>query len=229
MTMSTPADPLIPPVPAPTFDARPVPRALIEEVLALAGRAPSGVNTQPWRMCVVQGASLVALRAAAAQALALAQADTHAQVRFWTAFRTLPGHSHWEGPAWEGLSPAFSGAADAAFGGGHIRGADDLARYFDLYGAPVALMCTIDRKLGLGSVLDYGMFLQTIAVAAQSRGLQAVVQPGWRGLADAVASVLPAQEDMQLLAGVALGYAPTGAPAAVAAPVPADRFTTWHG
>jgi nitroreductase len=227
--MSTPVDLLIPSAPAPIFDARPVPRALIEEVLALARRAPSGVNTQPWRVCVVQGASLAAMRAAAAAALAVAQADTDAQARFWVAYRTLPGHSHWQGPAWEVQGSGLAGAANAAFGGGHIRSTGDLARYFDGYGAPVALMCTIDRKLGLGSVLDYGMFLQTIVVAAKSRGLQAVVQPGWRGLADAVAPVLPVEEDMQLLAGVALGFVPADAPAAAEASVPADSFTTWHG
>lgn len=229
MTMSTPADLLIPSAAAPVFDARPVPRALIEEVLALAGRAPSGVNTQPWHVCVVQGASLAAMRAAAAAALAQAQSDTDAQARFWAGYRTLPGHSHWQGPSWEARGPGLAGAANAAFGGGLVHNADDLARYFDLYGAPVALMCTIDRELGLGSVLDYGMFLQTIVLAAQARGLQAVVQSGWRGLADAVAPVVPVDEDMQLLAGVALGFAPADANAPAEASVPADSFTTWHG
>jgi len=230
MTMSTPATPLTPPALAPSFDARPVPRALIEEVLALARRAPSGVNTQPWQVCVVQGASLAAMRAGAGAALAQAEADTEARARFWAAFRRLPGHSHWDGPTWEQVGPALSDAANAAFGAGQIRSADDLARYFDLFGSPVALMCLIDRKLGLGSVLDYGMFLQTIVVAAQARGLQAVVQPGWRGLADAVAPVLQVHEDdMQLLAGVALGFAPADAPAGQATSVPADSFTRWHG
>ena len=116
MTMSTPATPLTPPALAPSFDARPVPRALIEEVLALARRAPSGVNTQPWQVCVVQGASLAAMRAGAGAALAQAEADTEARARFWAAFRRLPGHSHWDGPAWEQVGPALSDAANAAFG-----------------------------------------------------------------------------------------------------------------
>jgi nitroreductase len=73
------------------------------------------------------------------------------------------------------------------------------------------------------------MFLQTVVMAAQARGLQAVVQPGWRGLADAVAPVLQAPQDMQLLAGIALGFAPAPASAGAVAPVPAESFTTWHG
>ncbi|MEO8543300.1 MAG: nitroreductase family protein [Burkholderiaceae bacterium] len=211
------------------FDDRALPRALLEEVLALARRAPSGVNTQPWNVFVVQGASLVALKAAAGTALAQAQLDVAAQARFWTAFRTLPGHSHWAGPAWEQRGAGFAASAEAAFGAGRIGGDGDLARYFNLHGAPVALMCTIDRKLGLGSVLDYGMFLQTIVVAARARGLRAEVQTGWRGLADAVVPVLQPGEGQLLLAGVALGYPADTRPPVTATPVPADNFTLWYG
>lgn len=214
----------------PVFDSRAVPGALIEEVLALACRAPSGVNTQPWNVFVVQGDSLAALRSAASAVQAQLPSDAPAQARFWDAFRTLPGHSHWSGPQWEQAGTGFVGAADAAFGAGQISSAEDLASYFDLYGAPVALVCTIDKSLGLGSVLDYGMFLQNLVVAAQARGLRAVVQTGWRGLRDSVLPIVQAGDGLLLLAAVALGFAATaqsGAPAA-AMTVPADAFTTWH-
>ena len=91
-------------------------------------------------------------------------------------------------------------------------------------------MCLIDKSLGLGSVLDYGMFLQNIVVAAQARGLCAEVQTGWRGLADTVMPILQAGDSKLLLAAVALGFAasaPSGEPAQ-AIRVPADSFTTWH-
>ena len=38
------------------FLPKPVPRDLIERVLTIAGRAPSGTNVQPWRVWVLQGA-----------------------------------------------------------------------------------------------------------------------------------------------------------------------------
>ncbi|HQX61504.1 MAG: nitroreductase family protein [Rhodoferax sp.] len=214
----------------PGFDPRAVPRVLIEEVLALARRAPSGVNTQPWTVFVVQGASLAALRSAAGAVLVRLQTDASAQADFWTAFRTLPGHNAGSGPPWEQTGAGFPEAADAAFGAGRIGSARDLAAYFDLQGASVALMCLIDKSLGLGSVLDYGMFLQNIVVAAQARGLCAEVQTGWRGLADTVMPILQAGDSKLLLAAVALGFAasaPSGEPAQ-AIRVPADSFTTWH-
>ena len=38
------------------FLPKPVPRALIERILRIAGRAPSGSNVQPWRVWVLDGA-----------------------------------------------------------------------------------------------------------------------------------------------------------------------------
>jgi len=40
----------------------PVPRKLIEEVIALAIRAPSSMNTQPWSFYVVTGEPLDRIR-----------------------------------------------------------------------------------------------------------------------------------------------------------------------
>ena len=42
---------------------KPVPRALIEDVLALAIRAPSSMNTQPWHFHVITGEPLAKIRA----------------------------------------------------------------------------------------------------------------------------------------------------------------------
>ena len=43
------------------FLPTPVPRQTIEEILAVASRAPSGTNTQPWRVHVLTGAAKEAL------------------------------------------------------------------------------------------------------------------------------------------------------------------------
>lgn len=45
------------------FESELVPTAVIQELVAAAGRAPSSKNTQPWRLYLVQGAPLDALRA----------------------------------------------------------------------------------------------------------------------------------------------------------------------
>ncbi len=50
------------------------------------------------------------------------------------------------------------------------------ARNYRFFGAPVGLMFTIDRVMERGSWLDYGMFLQSIMVAARGRGLDTCPQ-----------------------------------------------------
>ena len=45
------------------YQAKPVPRALIEEVLGLAMRSPSSMNTQPWNFTIVTGDVLDRIRA----------------------------------------------------------------------------------------------------------------------------------------------------------------------
>ena len=45
-----------------------VPRSVIEDILRVSARAPSGTNTQPWRVHVLTGASLQSLVARIAAA-----------------------------------------------------------------------------------------------------------------------------------------------------------------
>ncbi|MGB2387986.1 MAG: nitroreductase family protein, partial [Henriciella sp.] len=45
------------------YKQKPVPKALIEEILQLAMRAPSSMNTQPWNFYVISGEPLDRIRA----------------------------------------------------------------------------------------------------------------------------------------------------------------------
>lgn len=218
-------------LPAPVFDTRPVPHTLLADILALAQRAPSGVNTQPWHVAVVQGATLAKLRLVAGGQLRQLLSDRDAQARFWQMFQTLPGRSRWAGPQWGQVGPDFVAAAHAAWGTGRRADAHTLARQFDLYGAPVALLCSIDNSLGLGSVLDCGMFLQNIVSAAPVHGLRAEVLSGWRGIAGQLMPLVQEPQDRTLLAAVAIGFVEPQPGQGTTAPptVPAGRFTTWHG
>src|SRR6201990_3755237 len=44
------------------FKAEPVPRAVIEEIIEVAKRAPSSMNTQPWHVHVLSGEPLEQVR-----------------------------------------------------------------------------------------------------------------------------------------------------------------------
>ena len=201
---------------------------MIEEILDLARRAPSGVNTQPWNVFVLQGQARGALVACALARLPGLVATEPGRAAFWEQFNRHPGTADWpgQGPQKTGdraLSVAMAAADRATTQAG-------LERYFRFCDAPVGLMFTISRDLGFGSLLDYGMFLQNIALAARARGLHTRVQAGWKGLADMVLPRLGASDDALLVCGMALGYADT-ARASTTMPFdapPVASFTTWH-
>ena len=78
---------------------------------------------------------------------------------------------------------------------------------FDFFGAPVGLLFTIDRHLETGSFLDYGMFLQSIMVAARARGLDTCPQAAFIRFHRIVAEFIGASADERLVCGMALGQA----------------------
>lgn len=213
------------------FTRQAVPRVLIEEVLSLARRAPSGVNTQPWNVFVLQGEARAKLVEAATCAVPGLVADANGQAAFWERFNRRPGTHNWpeEGPHQAG--DECLSAAMLAIPHDRVRAQADLEHYFRFFDAPVGLLFTISRGLGSGSLMDYGMFLQTLTLAAHARGLCTRVQTGWKGLADIVLARLDAAEDKLLVCGMAFGYGD-----AIQAPVnppidlpPVASFTTWHG
>ena len=213
------------------FTRQAVPRVLIEEVLSLARRAPSGVNTQPWNVFVLQGEARAKLVEAATCAVPGLVTDANDQAAFWERFNRRPGTHNWpeEGPQQAG--DECLSAAMLAIPHDRVRAQADLEHYFRFFDAPVGLLFTISRSLGSGSLVDYGMFLQSLTLAARARGLCTRVQAGWKGLADIVLARLDAAEDKLLVCGMALGYGDaTQAP--VNPPIdlpPAASFTTWHG
>jgi nitroreductase len=77
-------------------------------------------------------------------------------------------------------------------------------RFFD---APVGLMFTLDRVMGRGSLVDYGMFLQTLMLAARGHGLHTCPQAAWNGFAKIILPHMGATDNEMLVCGMALGYA----------------------
>jgi nitroreductase len=80
-------------------------------------------------------------------------------------------------------------------------------RNFRFFDAPVGLMFTVDKVMGRGSLVDYGMFMQNIMVAARARGLHTCPQAAWNGFAKIVLPHIGAGPDEMLVCGMSLGYA----------------------
>lgn len=180
-----------------------VPRATITELLALASRAPSGSNTQPWRVYVLTGAA----RRTLSERLLEAHDDPTEIVRHTEEYAYYP--RTWISPyqerrrkiGWDLYGLLGLGRENKA--GMHAQHGRNYA-FFD---APVGLIFTIDRVLEQGSWLDYGMFLQNLMVAARARGLDTCPQAAFTPFHRIIREFLALPDNEMLVCGMSLGYA----------------------
>lgn len=207
------------------FLPSPVPAALLEDLLGVAARAPSGNNIQPWRVHVVTGAKRDAIVAAASAAFDAQDGSHRAEYAYYPTEFVEPYLGRRRRNGW-GLY-ALLGIAK----GDRERMHAQHRRNFRFFDAPVGLFFTIDRRLGQGSWLDYGMFLQNVMLAAEARGLATCAQAAWNDYHRLVADILGFAAHEQLVCGMALGYAHPGAPenALVTERAPLDEYVVMHG
>ena len=211
------------------FLPRPVPRETISHLLALAARAPSGTNTQPWKVYVLQGASrdtLVAkvcethdaLRANPALALEYTEAYDYYPEKWVSPFIDRRRENGW---GLYGLLGIGKGDKDKM----HAQH----QRNFRFFDAPAGLIFTLDRAMGRGSLVDYGMFLQSLMLAARGQGLHTCPQAAWNGFTKIILPHVGAGPDEMLVCCMALGYADEAALVNTfrTPRVAVDEFTTW--
>ena len=185
------------------FLPTPVPRETIEAILAVASRAPSGTNTHPWKVYVLTGAAKEAL----SRRVLDIYDDPEERELHTEEYAYYP--IEWKSPfidrrrkvGWDLYG--LLGIAKTDKNRMHLQH----SRNYEFFGAPVGLMFTIDRIMRQGSWLDFGMFLQSLMVAARGLGLdtcpQAAFTPFHRIVVDAIGA--PANE--QLVCGMSLGHA----------------------
>ena len=189
------------------FTQQAVPRELIAELLAQASRAPSGTNTQPWKVYVLQGHSRDSLVEKVCAAHDEVRAHPEKAAEYREPYDYYP--EKWVSPfidrrrenGWSlyGLLGITKGDKDKMHAQ-HQRN----YRFFD---APVGLMFTLDKVMGRGSLVDYGMFLQTLMLAARGMGLHTCPQAAWNGFANIILPHIGAGDNEMLVCGMALGYA----------------------
>lgn len=204
----------------------PVPRAEVEAILDVARHCASGVNTQPWQVHVVTGAAKDRLSAAIVEAYddpaLLAQLDEPYDYypREWVS----PYVDRRRKLGWELYS--LLGIAKGDKPGMHAQHARNY-RFFD---APVGLIFTIDRVMQQGSFIDYGMFLQSVMVAARARGLDTCPQAAFTTFHRIIARELGIPDGQLLVCGMSLGYADPSRVenSLVSEREPVGHFTHFH-
>ena len=85
-------------------------------------------------------------------------------------------------------------------------------RNYTFFDAPVGLIFTIDRIMQQGSWFDYGMFVQTIMLAARARGLDTCPQAAFTQFHRIIGEQLNLPASEMVVCGMALGYADESKP-----------------
>lgn len=185
------------------FLDKPVAREDVARILDVAARAPSGTNTQPWKVHVLTGAA----RERLSSAILAAYADPEQAAQHQEEYPYYP--REWVSPyidrrrkvGWD-LYGLLGLTRDDKAGMAAQHG-----RNFTFFDAPVGMIFTIDRIMEQGSWLDYGMFLQNIMVAARARGLDTCPQAAFTQYHRIIAAELGLPANEMVVCGMALGWA----------------------
>lgn len=186
------------------FTDAPVERSLVEEILSLARRAPSGGNLQPWKLYVLAGARreelVSAVRARILEDPEAAIAGEAAEYRIYPPELPEPYRSRRARVAAQLYEALGIPKSDRA---GRLR---QLARNYEFFGAPVGIIVTIDRYMQPGQYVDLGLYMQSLALLAVERGLATCMQESWANWPDTVRTVLGISKLELVFCGISLGY-----------------------
>jgi len=207
------------------FKPDPVPEALLREILDIARFAPSGGNTQTWKVIAVAGAERDAVCDLARSTLTANPAGEEGDrpvypAKLWEPYRSRRfkvGEDMYE------LLGVARGNMPARYA--HV------ARNFDFFGAPVGLFFVIERAMGHGQWAHLGMFMQSIALAALERGVSSCFQEAWARVRETLAVHFELPPEEMIYCGLALGYADETAPvnALRSDRASVDEFATFKG
>ena len=190
------------------FLPTPVPQEALRDLLQVAARAPSGTNVQPWKVYVLTGEAKDNLSNKILAAFNdPEEAQTHTE-----EYPYYP--AKWISPYIErrrkvGLD--LYNLLGIQKGDG-ARMQEQHGRNYKFFDAPVGLIFTIDRIMQQGSWFDYGMFVQTIMLAARARGLDTCPQAAFTQFHRIIEEQLGLPENEMVVCGMALGYADEGKP-----------------
>lgn len=204
------------------FKSDQVPRKVIEEILDVARYAPSNSNIQPWHVYVLSGEKKAALSEELGRAHA---ANLHPPLRHMPD--PLPELMRLRQ---EAFGSVYYGALGVSKSDVKQRAAVT-AKNFDFFGAPVGLIFAINPSLTEFSWLDYGLFLQSLMLAARAVGLATCPQVSFARYEDIVSRQLGFPQSYRLVCGMSLGFAEQDSHinSLAMAREPVEGFTTFFG
>jgi nitroreductase len=203
-----------------------VPREEIESILNVARFSATGVNIQPWHVHIVTGKTKSRLSAAIKEINddPARSSDLEEPYDYYPREWIAPYLDRRREVGWNlyGLLGIEKGDKERM----HAQHGRNY-RFFD---APVGLFFTVDRVMREGSLLDTGMFLQSIMIAARARGLDTCPQAAFNKFHRVIANELSFPDNQMLVCGMSLGYADHSCieNALVTERSPVGDFTTFY-
>ncbi|HEX5804206.1 MAG TPA: nitroreductase [Azospira sp.] len=206
------------------FLPTPVPKETVVELLDIAARAPSGTNVQPWKVYALTGQAKDELSAAILEKHNTTGMDGR-------EFDYYP--TEWADP-WLSRRRKIGFDLYGLLGIGKEekeRMKAQMGRNYQFFDAPVGFIFTMDRQLGRGMFIDYGMFMANLMTAARARGLDTCPQAAFADFHETIRRVLGIPENELVVCGMSLGYADDEAPEnkLVTEREPVENFTSFRG
>ena len=181
------------------YTKKAVSQKIVEEILDTARWSPSGANMQPWRVVAVTGETKEHIAKACTDAF-ISGAETTPDYHYYP--------SEWKEP-YKSRRNKTGIALYTALG---ISRQDKEKRLeawianYNFFGAPVGLLFFIDKNLPQTSLVDYGMFIQSISLAAIGLGLATCPQASLSDYPDIIREKTGVAKEWAFICGMALGY-----------------------
>ncbi|MDU9002532.1 nitroreductase [Sedimentitalea todarodis] len=186
------------------FRPDPVPRAVIQEIIATARRAPSWCNAQPWQVTVTSGADTDRFRTALQQEASSGtpQPDLEWPTRYAGVYQERRRTCGWQ--LYEAVGVEKGDRAGSA---------RQMMENFALFGAPHCAIVSSPADLGPYGAMDCGGFVTAFTIAAEAQGIASIAQAAVASYGPFLHDHLDIPKDRLILCGISFGHADTDHPA----------------
>ncbi|NWL76620.1 nitroreductase family protein [Pseudomonas taiwanensis] len=188
------------------FTAEPVEAQTVLDLLEDARWSPSGGNLQPWKVIVVSGEEKLALERVAVETLLKNPRGEAGDHPIYPEGLSDPYRSRRYKVGEDMYALLGIPREDKA---ARLR---NLSRNYQFFGAPVGIFFVIDRSMGHGQWAHVGMFMQSLALLAEERGLATCMQEAWGMVRESLHRHFELPEHELVYCGMALGHADRSAP-----------------
>lgn len=183
-----------------SFTKKNVSMKVIKKILQLAGKAPSGSNTQPWNVHVLTGKKLeIFTNKSKREFMKNSEKLSLERLNYMEKYRE-PYVGRRRQVGWDLYQ--ILGIKKGDFEKTKLFH----AKNYEFFGAPVGLIFSIEKDLGWMSWLDYGMFIQNICLLARNYDLHTCPQAAWGLIYKKANKLLNLKKNYTVHCGIAIGY-----------------------